>query len=61
MAFMVVKMMQQQIEQFEESLRMSDEVITKEHNSISEFREVLFQCIDRDNQLRKLGVQIAVG
>jgi len=56
-----VEMMQQQITQWEEAIQRADEVIAQEYKSISEFREVLTVCVDRDAQLKKLGVQVVAG
>ena len=56
-----VEAMEKQIVQSTEAIERADGVIANEYNSIAELRELLGLCQQRDNQLRSLGVTIAVG
>jgi len=56
-----VSAMEQQIKQSVEAVERADDVIATEYNSMSELRELLVLCQQRDIQLRGLGVTIAVG
>lgn len=50
-----VKAMKQQIKQNREAINRSNEVIDKEHASISELRELRARCVERDKVLKALG------
>lgn len=56
-----VEKMEQQIKQSKEAMERAEGVIKQEYDSINEIKEVLVLCIDRDNQLQKLGAKLAVG
>ncbi len=49
--------MKQQIVQCKEAIQRSNEVIDKEHLSISELRELLVKCKQRDEELKPFGIK----
>jgi hypothetical protein len=53
-----VEAMKQQIEQSKEATVRCEEVIQKENDSVAELREARALCLQRDAELRKLGVKI---
>jgi len=54
-----VKAMKQQIEQCKEAIIRSETVIDTEYNSISEVRDAISQCCERDRALEPYGVKVA--
>jgi len=52
-----VPAMKQQIVQCNEAIERSNIVISKEHASISEVKELKSKCVERDIKLKKLGVE----
>lgn len=53
-----VDAMRIQIKQCREAIERSNEVIDKEHDSISKLKELHVQCTKRDNELRELGEKV---
>ena len=53
-----IKAMEEQIEQFRESIARFDKAIDKEHQSIAEITERIVMCRQRDKELRRLGVKV---
>lgn len=53
-----VKAMKVQIQLSNDAIFRSDDVVDKEHKSISELRELRVECVNRDNELKKLGAKI---
>ena len=50
-----VDALEQQISQFEDSIKLGEATIDREHSSIEELMGVIAQCEERDRQLRELG------
>ena len=53
-----VEAMQQQIKQSQEAMARCEEVIQKENDDVAELREARALCLQRDAELRKLGLTI---